>query len=120
MLTESDDQPSGGPGGPVAVISYGVWQRRYGAAQAVIGRSLMLDGVSFTIVGVTPRRFTGLDVGRTADVIVPFGTATLHQGRGNLQATIMARRRTGQTLEAATVALSAYSHRFAKHHFREA
>jgi predicted permease len=105
VLTESDDQPGGGPDGPVAVISHGLWQRRYGAAQDVIGRPLMLDGVSFTIVGVTQPRFAGLEIGRTVEVIVPFGTAALMRGPGNLPVTIMARLQTGQTLEAATVAL---------------
>jgi putative ABC transport system permease protein len=104
-LAESDDRPNGGIDGPVAVISDAFWQRQYGAAPDVIGRSLMLDGVSFTIVGVTPQRFSGLDVGRSADVIVPFGAATLMPGRENLQVTIMARRRADQTIEAATVAL---------------
>jgi len=53
-------------------------------------------------VGVTPQRFSGLDVGRRADVIVPFGAATLMPGRDNLQVTIMARRRADETVDAAT------------------
>lgn len=105
VLSESDDRRNGGVDGPVAVVSYAFWQRQYGAAQDVIGRSLMLNGVSFTVVGVTPQRFSGLDVGRRADVIVPFGAATLMPGSDNLQVTIMARRRADQTVEAATVAL---------------
>ena len=105
MLAETDDRPNGGIDGPVAVISYAFWQRQYGAAPDVIGHSLMLNGVSFTVVGVTPQRFSGLDVGRRADVIVPFGAATLMPGRDNLQVTIMARRRADETVEAATVAL---------------
>jgi putative ABC transport system permease protein len=105
VLSESDDRRNGGVDGPVAVVSYAFWQRQYGAAQDVIGRSLMLNGVSFTVVGVTPQRFSGLDVGRRADVIVPFGAATSMPGSDNLQVTIMARRRADQTVEAATVAL---------------
>jgi putative ABC transport system permease protein len=105
VLSESDDRRNGGVDGPVAVVSYAFWQRQYGAAQDVIGRSLMLNGVSFTVVGVTPQRFSGLDVGRRADVIVPFGAATLMPGSDNLQVTIMARRCADQTVEAATVAL---------------
>jgi hypothetical protein len=65
----------------------------------------MLNGVSFTVVGVTPKPFAGFDVGRWADVIVPFGAATLMPGSDNLQVTIMARRRANQTVEAAAVAL---------------
>ena len=103
-LAESDDRRNGGVDGPVAVISHAFWQRHYGGAPDVVGRSLTLDGVSFTVVGVTPPRFSGLDVGRRADVLVPFGAATL-MTEPNLQVTIMARRRADQTVDAATVAL---------------
>ncbi|PYR34827.1 MAG: hypothetical protein DMF90_15790 [Acidobacteria bacterium] len=105
LLAESDDRRNGGVDGSVAVISHALWQQHYGGAPAVIGSSLMLDGVSFRVVGVTPKRFSGLDVGRRADVFVPFGTATLMPEREGLQITIMARRRADQTVEAATVAL---------------
>jgi len=105
VLSESDDRRNGGVDGPVAVISYAFWQRHYAAASDVIGRPLMLNGVSFTVVGVTPPRFSGLDVGRRADVIVPFEAATLMPGRDNLQVAIMVRRRADQTIEAATAAL---------------
>ncbi len=43
---------------PEAVLSYGFWQRRYGGARDVIGRSMTLDGHGFTIVGVMPAGFT--------------------------------------------------------------
>src|SRR4051812_12643328 len=105
VLSESDDRRNGGIDGPVAVVSYAFWQRQYGAAPDVIGRPLMLNGVSFTVVGVTPPRFSGLDVGRRADVIVALGAATSIPGSENLQVTIMARRRADETVEAATVAL---------------
>jgi putative ABC transport system permease protein len=105
VLAESDDRPGGGPDGAVAVISHGLWQRSYGGAADVIGRTLMLDGAPFIIVGVTPPRFAGLEPGRTADVIAPFGAAPVLQRGGNLQVTIMARLRAGQSLDAATVAL---------------
>jgi putative ABC transport system permease protein len=39
-LTAADDRRGGGPDGPVAVISYGLWQRRFEGSAAVIGRSL--------------------------------------------------------------------------------
>jgi predicted permease len=41
----------------VAVISYGVWQRRYGGDASIIGRGIMLDGIKTTVVGVMPRNF---------------------------------------------------------------
>jgi len=56
----------------VAVISYGYWQRRFGGAPDVIGRRGTLDARPFTIVGVSPRGFSGtLPIGHSADVSVP-------------------------------------------------
>ena len=60
-FSADDDRRGGGPDGPVAVISYGFWQRRFGGAADVIGRPLTLDRVPFTIVGVTPPAFFGPD-----------------------------------------------------------
>ena len=80
-FTEADDRRGGGPDGPVAVISYGFWQRRFGGAADAIGRSLTVERVPFTIVGVTPPRFFGVDVGRTFDVAMPIGTEPLIRGK---------------------------------------
>ena len=69
--TADDDRRGGGRDGAVAVISYAFWQRRFGGAADVIGRSLTVERVPFTIVGVTPPEFFGVDVGRTFDVAIP-------------------------------------------------
>jgi len=42
---------------PVAVLSYGLWQGRFGGAPGVLGRQVQLDGVSYTVTGVMPRDF---------------------------------------------------------------
>jgi MacB-like periplasmic core domain len=56
----------------VAVISHAYWQRRFGGAPDVIGRSATLDGRPLTIVGISPRGFSGtLPLGRSADVSLP-------------------------------------------------
>src|SRR5262245_37969086 len=49
LFTTADDQRGGGPNGPVAVLSYGFWQREYGGSTDVIGKSIVLDGHPFTI-----------------------------------------------------------------------
>lgn len=68
---EKDDVRGGGPDGRVAVISYGLWQRRFGGTADVIGRTLSVERVPFTIVGVAPRSLPGLAVGTSFDVVLP-------------------------------------------------
>src|SRR5687768_3224291 len=58
-FSAADDRRGGGLDGPVAVISYRFWHRRFAGAVDVLGRSLRLNGVSFTIVGVAPQDFFG-------------------------------------------------------------
>jgi predicted permease len=113
-FTRDDDRRGGGPDGAVAVLSYGFWQQRFGGAPDAIGRTLTLDAVPFTIVGVTPPPFFGIDVGRAFDVAVPLGTEPLIRGRESwLDAratyflTIVMRLKPGQTVDAATAALRA-------------
>src|ERR1019366_282638 len=51
----ADDEPSSPP---VAIISYGLWQRYYGGDPKVIGRQISLNGHSHTVVGIMPPDFT--------------------------------------------------------------
>ena len=118
-LTEADDR-RGSPDAAVAVISHALWQRRYGGARDVVGRTITLDDVPFTIVGVTPPRFFGPDVGRTFDVAVPVAAEALVRGRSTRLDSrsdwwlgIMVRRRHGQTAEQATAAIRAVQPRIA-------
>ena len=50
----SDDQPGASP---VAVISYALWQRRFGGRADLIGQALTLNGDSYTVIGVAPASF---------------------------------------------------------------
>ena len=109
-----DDARGGGPDGPVAVISYGLWQERFAGAPDVIGRRLTVERVPFTIVGVTPPGFFGAEVGRSWSVIIPIGTEPVIKGtdsalngRTSWWLQIMARLKPGQTLEQAAAALRA-------------
>jgi predicted permease len=58
-----EDTRLGAPG--VAVLSYGLWQRRFGGTRQVLGQSLTIDGKPYTIVGVMPRDFVApfMDIG---------------------------------------------------------
>ena len=54
------DEPDDSRGGAEVVIGHDLWQRRFGAEPAVLGRRVGINGVSFTVVGVMPRGFRGL------------------------------------------------------------
>src|SRR5262245_33849116 len=66
-FVQSEDEPGVAP---VVMISAGLWQRKFGEARDVPGRSLTLDDKSYTIVGVLPANFT---LYRGTDVYVPMG-----------------------------------------------
>jgi predicted permease len=100
-LTAADDQRGGGPDGPVAVISHAFWQRRFGGAVGAIGRSLTLNRVAYTIVGVTAPEFFGPEVGRSFDIAASFA------GSYGSAVSILARLRPDQTPASATAALRA-------------
>jgi predicted permease len=68
ILAEDDRTPGAHP---VAMISYGYWERRFGGAATALGSTLLIDGTRFTIIGVTPPGFFGLEVGRSPDISVP-------------------------------------------------
>ena len=113
-LTPSDDQRGGGSAGPVAVISYGMWQRRYGGRTDVLDRTVTIDRAPFTIVGVMPAGFFGADVGTSFDIAVPLGTESLMRGRDSYLdrpttswLAIMARLKDGQQPGQAQGALQA-------------
>jgi putative ABC transport system permease protein len=55
----------------VAVLSYGLWQRRYDARPDAVGKTIRINGRELTIIGVAPRRFQGTVLGLNFDVWVP-------------------------------------------------
>jgi predicted permease len=68
-LTAEDDEP-GQP--PVTVISYAWWKRKFSLSPAVVSQTIVLKGMPFTIIGVTPPRFFGMSVSAPGpDIWVP-------------------------------------------------
>ena len=108
-FTPADDRPGGGADGAVAIISYGLWQRRFAGADSVIGAPLVVDGATVTIVGVTAPEFRGLDVGSAFDVALPLETEPLIRGSRSALRTsrllVMLRLKPGQSVEAGTATL---------------
>jgi predicted permease len=111
LLVPDDDRP--GAAG-VAVISEGLSQRRFGAAAGAVGQPMLINNVPFTIVGVTPPGFFGVDPGAAPGVYLPLSTNVLFDPdvpRRNADANyywagIMGRLRPGVTLAEAEAALA--------------
>src|SRR5947207_1566850 len=72
LLDTADDTPSAAP---VAVLNYGYWQSAFGGSRDVAGRTIELNSVPFTIVGVAEQRFTGITPGSDYDVWLPLSDA---------------------------------------------
>jgi predicted permease len=60
----------------VAVLGYNYWQRRYGGDASIVGSRVSLEGVPFTIVGVTARSFTGT-LPEPVDLWMPLGSSAI-------------------------------------------
>jgi predicted permease len=104
VFTADDDRVGATP---VAVISRGLWQRRFGASSDVLGKTATLDGTAATIVGVAPAGFRGLsgraDVWRPFKPSVPFDLDQPFSHSYHL----IARRRPGVSIEQADAAVRA-------------
>jgi putative ABC transport system permease protein len=64
----SDEDRAGAP--RVTVLSHGLWQRRFGGDRKIVGKSVALNGESYTVVGVLPQDYR---FGTQTDVFVPVG-----------------------------------------------
>jgi len=69
LLTPEDDRVVGGS--PVAVISYGCWERRFGRDEGVVGHKMVVNGMPFEVVGVAAPGFFGARAGTAPDFWLP-------------------------------------------------
>jgi predicted permease len=69
LFTPADDLTPGAH--PLAVLSYGYWQRRFGGDPAIIGATLILNDHPMTVIGVTPPGFYGTDLTEATDIRLP-------------------------------------------------
>ena len=93
-FTADEDKPDGPK---VVILSYGLWQGRYGGEREVIGRDLLLNSEKYTVVGVLPAGFQFLrkDIG----MLVPMAfTSQLLANRGRHYLTVVGRMKPGVSL----------------------
>jgi predicted permease len=99
---------------PVAILSYGIWNKQFGADKDILGKSIQLDQQVFTVIGVAPRDFKNIGVLGSPDVWIPISMrdqmltgiekAWLYD-RGFRNASMIARLKSGVTLAQAQEAV---------------
>ena len=77
LIGSEDDRPGATP---VAVISFATSQNRFGGPPNAIGQSILVDSVPFTIIGVAPPEFFGVDPAMSPDLYLPLHTNLLLDG----------------------------------------
>ena len=69
LLTANDEAAIGA--NTVAVLSYGYWSRQFGADRSIVNRSLVVNGVPLTVLGIAPKGFGGIQLGEAPDIFIP-------------------------------------------------
>jgi len=112
VFTGEEDQPGRNN---VAVISYGLWQRRFGGDPALMGKEILLDGQKHTVIGVTPSGFQFLSKEVGLWVPAAFSPQEL-ANRGSHYLTVVARMKPGVTLREAHADVAAITQRINRDH----
>jgi putative ABC transport system permease protein len=112
VFTGEEDQPGRNN---VAVISYGLWQRRFGGDPALMGKEILLDGQKHMVIGVTPSGFQFLSKEVGLWVPAAFSPQEL-ANRGSHYLTVVARMKPGVTLREASADVAAITQRINRDH----
>ena len=102
LLGAADDSASAAA--PAAVISEGYWQRRFGRSPSAVGKTFIVGGRVFTIVGVTPASYQGVRTGYAPDVTLPILLIMSEEERREVSShtlRMLARLKPGATVEQA-------------------
>ena len=106
-----DEETSHGP--LVIILSHGIWQRRYGADPAIVGKQVMVNGTARTVVGVMPARFTYPTAATDAWTPLRLNYDSLWT-RNNHYLTLVARLAPGVTYEGAVAELNTIGRRWTR------
>jgi predicted permease len=106
----AEDEP-GAP--PVVVLAHHFWARHFGEDPEAVGRTVFVNGSAFTVVGVAPEGFRGMQHGLDAELFAPMGMAGIlrpgvdvREARGSRSFLATGRLAPGVTAEGASRALS--------------
>jgi predicted permease len=104
LLVPEDDKAASGKA--IAVLSYDYWKRAFGSGRSVIGKTFALNNISYTIVGIAPPRFFGVEVGNPPDFYLPLGdNISPEDSRRTQWVTILGRLKPGVSLARAQAGL---------------
>ncbi len=107
--TFTPDEAARGTSGLVVVLAYHVWQNSFAGADTIVGRSLLLNGVPATIVGVAEPAFRGALFPELADLWVPLSEDTrkqLQPNRSSVDVAMIGQRRDGASIAEANADLT--------------
>ena len=90
----------------VVVLTHQLWQRRWGGDETIVGRTIQLGGQSYTVIGVLPPRFLPWE---TAEFVIPH--AEQARDRGSHWLRVIARLKTGTSVEQSHIELNAIAQR---------
>jgi predicted permease len=100
---------------PAVLISHHLWNRIFGADAAALGRSVSISGQPFTIVGVAPPQFEGLNLSAPVDIWIPLVMrGSDAAARGNRGLSIVGRLRSASSLSTAQAELDAMAANLAR------
>lgn len=109
-FTDEDDRPEAPA---TAIISHGLWTRRFGADPAMIGRAILLNGAPVTVIGVLPQSYrnpfgqgAGLFPAGAPEIFRPLQLNPVGAPRGNITLRMIARLRPGVPFEQAQAELA--------------
>jgi len=120
LLGRTFQAEEGGAGQPgLAVISYALWQRRFGGDMQIVGKQITLNNQPTTVIGVMPANFgwhiqKGTQVSKPADIWVPFQITNDFRGRRGRFASSVARLKPGVTIEQAQAEMDTVAARLAQ------
>jgi putative ABC transport system permease protein len=107
VFTQEEDKPDGNK---VALISHGLWQRRFGGDPALVGKEILLDGQKHTVIGVAPPGFQFLSKETSLWVPMAFSPQEL-TNRGGHYLTVVARMKPGVKLQEARADIASITQR---------
>ncbi|MFZ0466740.1 MAG: ABC transporter permease [Candidatus Acidiferrales bacterium] len=96
------------------ILSYGLWQRRFSGDPEMVGKTIRIDGASFTVVGVMPQTFEFQFWSKARELWVPVGYTVGDKDRGANSFVCIARLKPGITMEQAKAEVNTIGHRISK------